>query len=57
MAEPTELLTVKQAAGRLNVSERTLERLLSERRIRKVKIGRLTRITSREVENYIASPR
>lgn len=55
MSDATVLLTIAEAADRLSVSQRTVERLLAERRIRRVKIGRRTLITSREVEGYIAN--
>jgi len=49
------LLTVKEAAERLNTSERFPRRLIEERRIAFVRIGRHVRIPERELEAFIRS--
>ena len=50
-SEHSRLLTVRQAADRLNVSVRNIR--IHQRRIRIVKIGRLVRIDERELESFI----
>ena len=50
----TELLTVQEVADRLRVSRRTVERLMHERRLRPIKVGRRTLITSRELDAFLA---
>ena len=50
-----ELLTLKEAADRLRVSRRTVERLIASGRIRPTRIGRRTLVTERELEAYIAA--
>ncbi len=54
----SELLTLDEAAGRLRVSRRTVERLVARGRIRAVhpSPGR-TAIEQRELEAYIATIR
>jgi excisionase family DNA binding protein len=47
------LLTVAQAAERLGTGERFIRRLITERRIRYVKLGRLVRIPESAVDAYI----
>ncbi|WP_179646979.1 excisionase family DNA-binding protein [Spinactinospora alkalitolerans] len=49
------LLTVAQAAERLNTSERYPRRLIEERRITFVKIGRHVRIPETALDEFIAS--
>lgn len=51
----TELLTLDQVARRLQLSRRTVERLIREGRIRALHVGRRVRVTDRELETYIAS--
>jgi excisionase family DNA binding protein len=48
------LLTVAQAATILNVSERTIRRLIASRAIDDVRIGRSVRIRRRVIERLIA---
>ena len=52
-----ELLTLDQVADKLQVSRRTVERLREQGRLRVVMVGRLVRVTERELEAYIASQR
>ena len=52
-SEHSRLLTVRQAADRLNVSVRNIRHQIHQRRIRIVKIGRLVRIDERELESFI----
>jgi excisionase family DNA binding protein len=49
------LLTVPQVAERLNVGERFVRRLIAERRITFVRVGRHVRIEQAAVDAYIAS--
>ncbi|MBB4934598.1 excisionase family DNA binding protein [Lipingzhangella halophila] len=49
------LLTVAQAAERLNTSERYPRRLIEERRIAYVKVGRHVRIPESALDDLIAS--
>ena len=54
---PSELetmLTVEQAAERLGTSERFVRRLIAERRITYVKLGRHVRITEHDLINFVA---
>lgn len=51
--QPDRLLTVAQVAERLNTSERFPRRLIEERRIAFVRIGRHVRIPERELEAFI----
>jgi excisionase family DNA binding protein len=47
------LLTVSQAAERLNIREGHLRRLLFERRIPFIKVGRLVRIRESALRAYV----
>ena len=51
------LLTVEQAAELLGTSVRFVRRLIAERRIAYVKVGRHVRIASRDLEAFIAAGR
>ena len=51
------LLTVDHAAERLGTSVRFVRRLIFERRIAYVKVGRHVRITSRDLDAFIAGGR
>ena len=48
------LLTVEQAAERLGTSVRFMRRLIAERRIAYVKLGRHVRITEHDLINLVA---
>jgi excisionase family DNA binding protein len=50
-----KLLTKRETAGVLTVSERTIDRLVSEGRLRAVKIRGAVRFTERELERFIIS--
>ncbi|HYN36059.1 MAG TPA: helix-turn-helix domain-containing protein, partial [Actinomycetota bacterium] len=50
---PGQLLNLSQVAERLNVSERYVRHLVSNRRIANVKIGGLIRFTAEAVEELI----
>ncbi len=52
-----KLLTVDQAAERLGTSVRFIRRLVSERRIAFIKLGRHVRIGERDLEAFIAAGR
>ena len=51
------LLTVDQAAERLGTSARFVRRLIAERRIAYVKLGRHVRIAAGDLEEFIAAGR
>jgi excisionase family DNA binding protein len=51
------LLTVEQAADRLGTSERFVRRLIAERRIAFVKLGRHVRIAEPDLINFVATGR
>jgi excisionase family DNA binding protein len=51
------LLSVEQAADRLGTSVCFVRRLVFERRIAYVKLGRHVRITSRDLDAFIAAGR
>jgi excisionase family DNA binding protein len=51
------LLTVEQAAERLSTSARFIRRLIFERRIAFVKVGRYVRLDPEDVDAFIASGR
>jgi excisionase family DNA binding protein len=46
------LLTIAEAARALNVSTRTVQRLIADRQIKVVKVRRSTRVTADEVARY-----
>ena len=48
-------MTVKQAADRLAVSEAAIRKWLYQRRLRAVKVGRLTRLRVSDLERFITS--
>jgi excisionase family DNA binding protein len=50
-----ELLTQKEAADRLRVSKRTVERLIASKQLRPTKIGARTLISIAELEAYVAA--
>jgi excisionase family DNA binding protein len=51
------LLSVEQAAERLGTSVRFVRRLVFERRIAYVKVGRHVRIATRDLDAFIAAGR
>jgi excisionase family DNA binding protein len=51
------LLTVDQAAECLGTSERFVRRLIAERRLAYVKVGRHVRITEHDLINFVATGR
>jgi excisionase family DNA binding protein len=51
------LLSVEQAAERLGTSVRFVRRLVFERRIAYVKLGRHVRITTRDLDGFIRASR
>ena len=51
------LLTVEEAADRLGTSVRFVRRLVAERRIAYVKVGRHVRLDPTDVEAFIAASR
>jgi excisionase family DNA binding protein len=51
--EPDRLLTIQQAAERLNVSVRNIREHIFRQRLPVVKIGRLVRIEQAELEAFI----
>ena len=55
--ELNTLLSVEQAAERLGTSARFVRRLVFERRIAYVKLGRHVRIAARDLDAFIAASR
>lgn len=55
MPDPVELLTLPEAAERLKVSRRGLARLVANRELPSVRIGRRRLITSRAIAAYVAA--
>jgi excisionase family DNA binding protein len=53
--ERERLLTMAEAAERLNVNRRYIKHLLYERRLDRVKIGKLVRIPEAAIDNLISS--
>jgi excisionase family DNA binding protein len=51
------LLSVEQAAERLGTSVRFVRRLIAERRITYVKLGRHVRIAARDLDTFVAAGR
>ena len=51
------LLTVDEAAERLDTWTRFIRRLIAERRIAYTKLGRHVRIAGRDLDAYVASGR
>jgi excisionase family DNA binding protein len=51
------LLSIEQAAERLGTSERFVRRLIAERRIAYVKLGRHVRIAEDDLVNFVATGR
>jgi excisionase family DNA binding protein len=51
------LLSVEQAAERLGTSERFVRRLIAERRIAFIKLGRHVRIAEHDLINLVATGR
>jgi len=51
------LLTVEEAAERLNTSPRFVRRLIFERRIPFLKLGRHLRITEHDLDSYVRNCR
>jgi excisionase family DNA binding protein len=51
------LLTVEQAADRLGTSVRFVRRLVAERRIAYVKVGRHVRISEADLARFVAAGR
>ena len=47
------LLTVDQAADRLNTGQRFIRRLIAERRITYVRVGRHVRVPESAIEAYV----
>lgn len=55
ISRPDTLLTLAQAAERLGTAERFPRRLIAERRIRFVRVGRHVRIPESGLEDFIAA--
>jgi len=55
--QPDQLLTVDAAAERLSTSVRFVRRLIAERRIEFVKVGRHVRITESALADFIEAGR
>lgn len=48
-----KLLTMREAAARLNISARTVWAMIQDGRLRAIRIGRAVRIAPAELERYI----
>jgi excisionase family DNA binding protein len=55
--KPEPLHTVKEAANILNVSEKTVRRLIKKRLLREIKIGGLIRVAPVDLEDLIRDHR
>jgi excisionase family DNA binding protein len=53
----SKLYTVAEAADRMNTTTRFVRRLISERRIAFVRLGRHVRIVEEDLEAFVASGR
>lgn len=51
------LLTVEQAAERMNTTVRFVRRLIAERRIAFVKLGRHVRLSTADIDTFVAAGR
>ena len=49
------LLTVRQVAAYLGVSEKTVRRLIAKRQLRCIHVGRLTRIDPGDVSRWLSA--
>lgn len=56
MAAPLTLFTIAEVAAILKVSRKTVAREIAAGHLRAKYVGRLPRITSRELEAYVAGP-
>lgn len=56
-AAPDRLLTVEQAAEHMNTSVRFVRRLVAERRIAFVKLGRHVRISTSDIDAFVTAGR
>ena len=54
MTSSGDLLTVEQAADYLNITDHCVRRLIRERRIPFLKVGRLVRLRRPAIEAYLA---
>ena len=54
---PLSLLSVEAAADYLGASPRFIRRLVAERRVPYVKVGRLVRLTHEDLDDFIAARR
>jgi excisionase family DNA binding protein len=57
MRKPEPLYTVAQAAEILNVSEKTVRRLIKKERLRVIRIGGLLRIDPLDIQDLIRDHR
>ena len=55
MADKRGLLTLKQVAEWLQVSDRTVHRLMADDKLHGVKVGHQWRFEEKEVEEYLSS--
>ena len=53
MTPQTEVLTLKQVAEWLQVSERTVLRMIDDGRIKAIKVGRQWRFRADDIEAYL----
>jgi excisionase family DNA binding protein len=50
-----EFLRVSEAASHLNISEKTVRRLIAAGTVKTLRIGRLVRIPREEIERFVAA--
>ncbi len=55
MPERYDLRTLDEAAAKMRVSVRTIQRLIAARQIRPIRIGRRTLIETREIDAYLSA--
>jgi excisionase family DNA binding protein len=54
-ASSGDLLSVEQAAAYLNITDHFVRRLIRERRIPFLKVGRLVRLRRADIDTYLAA--
>jgi excisionase family DNA binding protein len=57
MTPPIPVLTIPEVAEMLRVHQKTVYKLVSERKLRGVKVGRAVRIRASELERFMSGGR
>lgn len=55
MATEAVLLTPEDVAAKLNVTDRWVQRAISERRFETVKVGKLVRVSTASLDDFLAA--